>query len=125
MFILVYINNIFIISKDFNIINTFKNNIFDGFYITNLRLVFHYLSRSIIQTKESINLNLKSYLKRLFLKFEVDLGKFLFLPIYLIVSNFVLLTSKNYLAEKNTIFEYKAIIGLLKYSIIIIYIDFQ
>lgn len=61
-FILIYMNNLLIISKNLNIINSLKNNLSKYFYITNLGLVSHYLGISVIQTGELMNLNQKSYL---------------------------------------------------------------
>ena len=50
-FILVYMNNFFIIVKNLKIIYSLKNKLLEHFYITDLRLVFHYLGISITQIK--------------------------------------------------------------------------
>lgn len=49
MFILVYVNDLLIIGRDLNIINGLKNKLSECFYITDLKLVSHYLSMSVTQ----------------------------------------------------------------------------
>lgn len=48
MFILIYIDNLFIICEYLNIINGFKNKLLEYFYIINFELIFDYLSIFII-----------------------------------------------------------------------------
>lgn len=54
-FILIYIDNLLIISEDLNIINAFKNKLFKYFYIINLGSISFYLGMSVIQTSKSMS----------------------------------------------------------------------
>lgn len=114
-FILVYVDNLPIISKNLNIINGLKNILLKHFCITDLGLVSHYLSMSIIRTENSISLDLKSYLKKVLLQFKIDICKSSSLPMDPRVSNSMLLAPENQQVDKDTIFWYEAIVGLLMY----------
>lgn len=47
MFISIYLDNLFIINENLNIINSFKNNLLEYFYITELGSISYYLDMSI------------------------------------------------------------------------------
>ena len=60
-------DDLLIIGGDLNIINSFKNKLLEYFCMTDLKSVFHYLGMSVTQTGDSVSLNKKSYLERIFL----------------------------------------------------------
>lgn len=72
--------------------------------MTHLGLVFHYLDMSIIQTKDFVSLDQKSYLKKVFLGFGMDIYKLASLPMDSRVPNSMSPTSENQQADKDTIF---------------------
>ena len=57
MFISVYMDDLFIIGEDLNIINGLKNKLLERFCMTDLGSIFHYLSMSVTQTRDSVGLN--------------------------------------------------------------------
>lgn len=63
-----------------------------------------------------MSLDLKSYLKKVLLQFKIDICKPSFLPMDPKVPNSMLLAPENQQADKDTIFWYKAIVGLLMYT---------
>lgn len=59
-FILVYLDKFFIIDKNLNIINGFKNKLLEYFYMTDLELLLYYLGMAVIYIKNSIKLDQKA-----------------------------------------------------------------
>lgn len=57
MFILVYMNNFLIISKDLNIINGFKNKLLECFYKINFGSIFYSLRMFVTQIRDSVSLD--------------------------------------------------------------------
>ena len=57
MFISVYVNDLLIIGKDLNIINSLKNKLLKDFCMTDLGSVFHYLGMTVICIGDSVRLN--------------------------------------------------------------------
>lgn len=57
MFILVYVDNLFIIGEDLNIINSFKNKLSKCFFIINLKSIFYYLNIAVIYRENFIKLD--------------------------------------------------------------------
>lgn len=57
MFILVYMDDFFIIGEDLKIINSLKNQLLKHFCITDFRLVFYYLGIFISQIGDFVSLN--------------------------------------------------------------------
>lgn len=119
MFILVYINNFLIISKDLNIINSLKKKLSKYFCIMNLGLVSYYLGMAVICIKNSIRLDQKSYLQKILIRFSIDICKLVSSPIDPEVLNSILPVLENQQVDKDTIFWYGAIMGLLMYTMTI------
>lgn len=63
--------------------------------MTNLELVFHYVGMFIILIRNSINLNKKSYSKKVLLYFKIDIYKPVSLLIKSKVTNSMLFASEN------------------------------
>lgn len=65
MFISIHIDELLIIGKDLNIINSFKNRLFDYFCMIYLILIFYYLGISITWTYKSLYVDSKNYLEKI------------------------------------------------------------
>lgn len=74
-FISVYMDDLLIIGKEQNIINGLNNKLLEYFHMTDLGSVFHYLDMSVIQTRDFVSLNQKSYLGRVSLQFGMNTCK--------------------------------------------------
>lgn len=116
-------DNLLIIGKDMNIINSLKNKLSEPFCIADLGSVPYYLGMSVTQIGKSINLDQKSYLKKVLLQFQIDINKLASLPIDLGVTNSILLASENHQFDKDTIFCYRAVVGLLMYAMYMTHSD--
>lgn len=101
---MVYIDNLFIIGKDLNIINCLKKKLLKRVCMTDLGSVSHYLHISITQTKNFMSLNQENYLEKLLLQFGMDTYKSALLQIDLRVLNSMLPVSKNEQVDKDIIF---------------------
>lgn len=86
-------------------------------------MVFHYYSIIVIKTAEFVNLDQKSYLKKILLQYRFDICQPISLQIYPGIFNYILPVSKNQQVDKIFIFWDKAIIGLFIYIITMIYLD--
>ena len=93
--IFVYMDNLFIIGENLNIINNLKNKLLERFRMTNLELVSHYLGMFVTQTRNSMSLDQKSYLEKVILRFGIDTCKPGFLPMDFGVPNSILLAPEN------------------------------
>ena len=103
-FISVYVDDLLIIGEDLNIINSLKNKLSERFCMTDLGSVFHYLGMSVTQTGNSMSLDQKSYLKKVFLRFGIDTCKLSSSPMDSEVPNSMLPAPENQQTDKNTIF---------------------
>ena len=108
-------DDLFIIGEDLNIINSFKNTLLDRFCMTDLGSVFYYLSMSVTRIGNSMILDQKSYLKKVLLRFGMDICKPGSLPMDLGVLKSMFPAPENQQADKDTIFWYGTIFGLLMY----------
>lgn len=109
-------DNLFIIGEDLNIINSLKNKLSKRFRMTDLELVSHYLGMFVTQKEASVSLNKKSYLKKILLRFGINACKPASLLIDPRVSNSILPAPENQQADKDTIFWYRVVVGLLMYA---------
>lgn len=72
IFISVYVDKLFIIGEDLNIINSLNNKLSEDFCMTNLGLVSYYLGMSVTRIGEPVCLNQKSYMEKVLLQFRID-----------------------------------------------------
>ena len=122
-FILVYIDNLFILNKNLNIINNFKNKLSECFCVIYIGSVSHHLDMFVIYIGDFVRLDQKSYLKKILTHFRINKYKPVFSPIDLRVWNSFLPALENKQADKETIFWYKAVMNLLMYIITMIWLN--
>ena len=109
-------DDLVIIGEDFNIINGLVNKLSKNFFMIDLGSVSHYLGMSVTQTGVSVSLDQKSYLEKILLRFGINTCNLVSSPIDPGVANSILPAPKNQRADKDTIFLYRAVVGLLMYT---------
>lgn len=66
-FISIYMDDLFIINRELNIINNLKNKLLEYFCMTNLKSVSYYLGISVTQLRDFVSWNQKTYIERILL----------------------------------------------------------